>query len=169
MTQTPRKYVNPYLSGIVLGIVLFGAFFLVGRGLGASGGMMQLTASAAHTVAPEAVESNEYLSRYSGGVFGNWLFVQLLGVAVGAMLSGAIGRRLKLEVLKGPNARTAVRLVFALVGGGIMGFGARFAMGCTSGMAQTGGETLALGSMIGMMFIFMGAYMIAFFFRRQWL
>ncbi len=169
MTKTPRNYVNPYATGIVLGIVLFGAFFLVGRGLGASGGMMQLAASAAHTVAPEAVESNAYLSRYSGGVFGNWLFLQLIGVAVGALISAAIGRRIKLEVFKGPNARTGVRLAMALVGGGIMGFGARYAMGCTSGMALTGGATLALGSMVGMMFIFMGAYALAFFFRRQWL
>ena len=106
---------------------------------------------------------------HSGGVFGNWLFLQLIGVAVGALISAAIGRRIKLEVFKGPNARTGVRLAMALVGGGIMGFGARYAMGCTSGMALTGGATLALGSMVGMMFIFMGAYALAFFFRRQWL
>ena len=130
---------------------------------------MQATASAAHVVAPEVVESSEYLSRYDGGVMGNWLFLEILGVIVGALLSAAIGRRIKLEVLKGPNARTAVRLGMALVGGGIMGFGARLAMGCTSGMALTGGATLALGSMIGMMFIFMGAYALAFFLRRQWL
>jgi len=62
-----------------------------------------------------------------------------------------------------------MRLLLAFVGGGTMGFGARLARGCTSGMALTGGASLALGSMVGMMFIFMGAYALAYFLRRQWL
>ena len=170
MNNVPRKYVNPYLSGLLLGVVLFGTFFIMGRGLGASGGMMVATATAAHAVAPAAVDSSEYLSRYTarGGPLHDWLFVELLGVMVGALISGAIGRRLKLEILKGPRAKTGARIGLALVGGAIMGFGARFALGCTSGMALTGGATLALGSLAGMMCIFGGAYAFAWFFRRQW-
>ena len=33
-----RPYVNPYLAGVLLGLVLFTSFFLSGNGLGASGG-----------------------------------------------------------------------------------------------------------------------------------
>lgn len=170
MDNVPRKYVNPYISGILLGVVLFGTFFIMGRGLGASGGMMIAAAHAAHSVAPAAVDGSEYLARYTarGGVLDDWLFVELLGVMAGALISGAIGRRLKLEVLKGPRARTGTRIALSLLGGAIMGFGARFALGCTSGMALTGGATLALGSLAGMMCIFGGAYAAAWFFRRQW-
>lgn len=170
MTKGPKRYVNPYLSGLMLGVVLFGAFFIMGRGLGASGAMMKITTNAAHLVTPEAVEASSYMSRYlgGGGLLGDWLFLELIGVAIGALLSAALGKRLKLEVLKGPRARTGVRLLLAFVGGGTMGFGARLARGCTSGMALTGGATLALGSMVGMMFIFGGAYALAYFLRRQW-
>ncbi len=169
MSNVPKRYANPYLSGLLLGVVLFGAFFIMGRGLGGSGAMMKVTANAAHVVAPEAVEESSYMGRYASSLLEDWLFLELVGVVVGALLSGAIGRRLKLEVLKGPRARTGMRLLLAFVGGGTMGFGARLARGCTSGMALTGGASLALGSMVGMMFIFMGAYALAYFLRRQWL
>ena len=33
------KYMNPYLAGVLLGLVLLAAMFLSGRGLGASGGI----------------------------------------------------------------------------------------------------------------------------------
>ena len=34
-----KPYLNPYLSGTLLGIVLFLAFLITGAGLGASGGL----------------------------------------------------------------------------------------------------------------------------------
>jgi hypothetical protein len=34
-----KPYLNPYLAGTLLGIVLFLAFFITGSGLGASGGL----------------------------------------------------------------------------------------------------------------------------------
>jgi len=170
MSNVPKRYMNPYLSGLVLGVVLFGALFIMGRGLGASGAMMKVAAEATHLVAPEATENSEYLSKYigKGGLLKDWLFLEVLGVAIGAMLSAALGRRLKWEILRGPRMGGAARLGLALLGGGVFGFGARLARGCTSGLALSGGATLALGSMIGMMCIFAGAYGLAYFLRRQW-
>ncbi len=169
-TLGPRKYVNPYASGLMLGVVLFGAFFFVGRGLGASGAMMKAGADAAAAVAPGAVERSDYLRPYvdRGGLLDEWLVLELLGVAVGAIVSAAIGRRLRFEVLKGPRMASWSRLLLALGGGVIFGFGARLARGCTSGMALSGGATLALGSLVGMMAIFAGAYALAWFMRREW-
>jgi hypothetical protein len=34
-----KPYTHPYKAGILLGLVLFGAFFITGNGLGASGGI----------------------------------------------------------------------------------------------------------------------------------
>ena len=38
-SRPTKPYVNPYLGGVMLGVVLFLAFFLTGNGLGASGGL----------------------------------------------------------------------------------------------------------------------------------
>ena len=39
-----KSYVNPYLGGMILGIVLFLAFFLTGNGLGSSGATSRIDA-----------------------------------------------------------------------------------------------------------------------------
>ena len=59
-------------------------------------------------------------------------------------------------------------VIMALLGGIAMGFAARLARGCTSGQALTGGAMLNFGSWAFMMMIFAGAYMLAYFVRRQW-
>ncbi len=169
-SNVPKRYVNPYISGLILGLILFTAFFVMGRGLGASGAMMKTSATAIHMVAPDVTEQSDYLGKYlgTGGLLGDWLFLELLGVAIGSVLSAAIGRRLKWQVLRGPRIGVAARLLLALLGGGLFGFGARLARGCTSGLALSGGATLALGSMVGMMAIFVGAYSMAWFLRKEW-
>jgi hypothetical protein len=60
-------------------------------------------------------------------------------------------------------------LTYAFVGGTIMGIGAKFARGCTSGQALTGGALLNVGSWAFMMCVFAGAYAMAYFVRRQWI
>ena len=51
--RRPQAYMNPYLAGIGLGLVLLAAFVLVGRGLGASGAFNSVIAWAVSAVAPE--------------------------------------------------------------------------------------------------------------------
>ena len=75
---------------------------------------------------------------------------------------------MSVEVYKGPRISVGQRLVFALLGGAIMGYGARFARGCTSGQALSGGAVLSLGSWAFMFSVFIGGYLLAYFVRRLW-
>ena len=61
-----KKYVNPYLAGGLLGLVLFGAYFLTGTGLGASGGLSRFVVSAQDLVAPRHVDRVGYLVGMAG-------------------------------------------------------------------------------------------------------
>jgi uncharacterized membrane protein YedE/YeeE len=167
-----KKYWNPYLAGIGLGLTLLLTFVLVGRGLGASGAMMRTTSWIVSLFSPEHVNSNPYFAKYAGeGVnpFREWLVFELIGVIIGGFVSGLLGGRLKFMTGKGPNISTVMRLVLAFTGGSLMGFGARLAYGCTSGQALTGGATLALGSWAFMFSVFIGGYAIAWFVRKQWI
>jgi hypothetical protein len=51
-----RPYVHPYLGGILLGIVLFLAFFFTGNGLGASGGLNRIIVWVQDIFVPEHVD-----------------------------------------------------------------------------------------------------------------
>jgi hypothetical protein len=166
-----QPYMNPYLAGIGLGLVLLAAFVLVGRGLGASGAFNSTIAWLVSLVAPSYARSNEFLSAYLEGdthPLKAWLVFEVAGVFAGALLSGLLAGRVAGVVEKGPQVSIGTRLTLAFVGGALMAMGAAFARGCTSGQALTGGSLLNLGSWATMMCIFGGAYAVAWFVRRQW-
>jgi uncharacterized protein len=168
----PQPYWNPYGAGIGLGLVLLAAFVIMGRGLGASGAFSSLVSVGMHAVAPEHTAANGFFAEYLGDGTHNplkeWLVFEVVGVIVGGFLSGMLAHRVKGTVEKGPHIATGKRLFYAFLGGGIMGFGAKLARGCTSGQALTGGAVLGVGSWAFMLAVFGGGYAVAYFFRRQW-
>ena len=167
-----QKYWSPYVAGVLLGLVLLAAFFIAGRGLGASGALKRSVAYVESHVVSEHVNDNHFLGKYTKSEkspLKNWLVFEVLGVLIGGLLSGALAGRLKWKIEKGPRFTDKKRLLFAFLGGGLMGIGASLARGCTSGQALSGGATLAVGSWAFMMMVFAGAYMIAYFVRKQWI
>jgi uncharacterized membrane protein YedE/YeeE len=170
--DTAQPYMNPYLAGIGLGLVLLAAFVTMGRGLGASGAFSAAVAWAANAVAPGYVARNEYLSPYIGDGSTHplkaWLVFEVMGVFAGALLSGLLAGRARRVIEKGPRVSNRTRLLLAFAGGVLMAIGADLARGCTSGQALTGGALLNAGSWAFMMSVFAGAYAVAWLFRREW-
>ena len=168
-----QPYWNPYITGIGLGLVLLAAFVIMGRGLGASGAISTVVAVGVNTVATEHAANNNFYKEYLGdgttNPFKDWLVFEVLGVMAGGFLSGSLAHRVKKAVDKGPKVSNRTRLIYAFVGGGLMGIGAKLARGCTSGQALSGGAILNLGSWAFMIMIFVGGYAAAYFVRRQWL
>lgn len=171
--SVPKPYWNPYLSGIGLGLVLLLSFVIMGRGLGASGAFSSGIAFVMEKIAPAHTGANNFYKEYLGdgtkSPLKDWLVFEVLGVFVGGFISGALGGRIKKTIERGPNITDRKRLIFAFIGGALMGIGAKLARGCTSGQALTGGSVLNLGSWAFMMCVFAGAYALAYFMRRQWL
>lgn len=168
--MSPRPFWNPYVAGVALGLVLLASFLVMGYGLGSSGAITRLGIGAAHAVAPAAVESSEYLAPYleHGALLDDWLVYALLGVFLGGLTGAYTGGRLGAEIIRGRNVSPHTRIALAILGGVIMGVAARFARGCTSGQALTGGAVLSVGSWVFMMAVFAGGYLMAPFVRRQW-
>jgi uncharacterized membrane protein YedE/YeeE len=166
-----KPFINPYVAGIFLGIVLFSAFALTHSGLGASGAISRLQVAATSVVAQDHVNQVGYFAALGGGdrhPLDNTGVMMLLGTFAGGMVSAYRNRRLKVEVCKGPNISNNKRFIFALIGGALMGYGARFARGCTSGQALSGGAVLSAGSWVFMFSVFAGAYFLAYFVRKLW-
>jgi uncharacterized protein len=169
--KTKEGYLNPYTAGFALGIVLFLSFLLTGNGLGASGGLNRIVVAIEDVITPEHVDQTPYLLKMAGGdknPLDHWILMLVIGTAVGGFASGLLSKRVKLEVFKGPNITTKKRIILALLGGLIMGYGARLARGCTSGQALSGGATLSAGSWAFMFAVFGGAYALAWFVRKNW-
>ncbi len=171
--STPKPYINPYLGGVLLGLVLLLAFWVSGRGLGASGAVKSTVVTIAESIAPAHTESHgfyqEYKESHPENPMKSWLVFQMLGVIVGGFLSGALAGRLKLKVEHSPKITSKRRLLFALAGGILFGFGSQMGRGCTSGSALTGMAVLSLGGIITMAAIFGTAFALAYFFRKNWI
>ena len=171
VARIARPYMHPYAAGILLGLVLFGAFFITGNGLGASGGMNRLVVVFEDALFPAHIDRTPYLISMAGGdrnPLENWVVFVTIGTIIGGFTSGYVNGRVKVEIVKGPNTSNRTRLFWAFVGGTLMGYGARLARGCTSGQALSGGAVLSVGSWAFMLAVFGGAYMLAYFVRKLW-
>jgi uncharacterized membrane protein YedE/YeeE len=169
--RAAKPYINPYLGGILLGLVLFMAFFFTGSGLGASGGMNRLLVVIEDAIVPGHVDRTPYLLAMAGSdknPLDSWVVCVTVGTLFGGFVSGFRNGRLKVETNRGPRMPVKLRWVMAFIGGAFMGFGARFARGCTSGQAISGGAVLSVGSWAFMFAVFAGAYALAYFVRKLW-
>ncbi|MFN3305990.1 MAG: YeeE/YedE thiosulfate transporter family protein [Candidatus Kapaibacteriota bacterium] len=166
-----KSYWNPYIAGVGLGLVLLSAFVLMGRGLGASGAVSTIVATSVAKITPSHAQDNEFYQNYltNENPLKDWLVFEVLGVLVGGFISGIFANRVKFKIVKGQRISNSTRMIFAVLGGIMMGFGAKLAGGCTSGQALTGGALLNLGSWAFMLSVFAGGYLVAYFFRRFWL
>jgi len=170
--RSPRPYMNPYLAGVGIGVALLAAFVIMGRGLGASGAFSSMVAAGAQAVTPaHAAASAPYAGYLGDGTTSplrDWLVFEILGVTFGGLLSAVLAGRFRVGVDRGAGITDRARLLYALGGGTIMGFGAKLARGCTSGQALTGGALLSVGSWLFIIGAFAAGYLAAPLFRRAW-
>jgi uncharacterized membrane protein YedE/YeeE len=169
--QIAKPYINPYLAAVLLGLVLFFAFFLTGNGLGASGSLNRVVIGVIDLFFPDHVNQTKSMAEIAGGdknPFQHWIILLTCGTLMGGFLSGWANKRIRLETLKGPNISDKMRWFLAFSGGALMGFGARLARGCTSGQALSGGAVLSAGSWAFMFAVFAGAYLLAYSLRKAW-
>ncbi len=168
-----RPYMSPYLSGIGVGVVLLMAFLLMGRGLGATGAYSAVLATAVAAASPEHVANQAPYVAYldtaqERSPLNDWLVIQIAGVLVGGFVSALWTRRFRFGISRGPHTTDSQRLLLALAGGVLMGIGAKFARGCTSGQGLTGGALFSVGSWLFIISAFAMAYLVAPVLRKHW-
>jgi uncharacterized membrane protein YedE/YeeE len=171
--MTEERYMNPYLAGALLGLLLLTTIYISGRGLGASGAIKSYAIATVEVLAPEHAETAPFYQKYrashgSGSPLMNWLVFEVIGVLIGAFLSGLVANRLTLKLEKGPRTTRRIRIIAALGGGILWGVGAQLGRGCTSGAALSGMAVLSTGGILTMLAIFAGGFLFAIFFRALW-
>ena len=167
-----NKYMNPYLAGVLLGLVLLAAMFLSGRGLGASGGIKDTVVAVVGAVDKQHAMNTPYYSKYYQNgehPLKNWLTLEIFGMVLGGFISGVLSHRLKFKIEKSPKISNRKRLLFAFLGGLFFVYGAQLARGCTSGAALSGMAVLSVAGFVTMAAIFGSAYLFAWFFRKLWI
>jgi len=164
------KFWSPYIAGSLLGLTLLATFTVAGRGLGASGGFSLLAGVGLNAVAPGYAGGLQYLKQYldASSPLLNWNLFLVLGVFLGGLAGALFTRNAKITFDRGRGMGIGARLLTGFFGGMLIGFAARLARGCTSGVALTGGAQLALSGWVFVVTMFAAGFLTAAVFRRLW-
>jgi len=172
MEDKSKKYMNPYLAGVILGLVIMAAFFFSGEGLGGSGAFKDIVKTTVVKVAPEYAANTHYFKSATESEHSplkTWLIFEVLGVLIGGVISGAFAGRLKLKVEHSPNITSKTRIIFAIIGGALFGIGSQLGRGCTSGAGLSGMAVMSVSGFLSVAAIFGSGYLFAWFFRKLWI
>jgi len=153
-----RPFWSPLVAGVVLGLVLLLTFVWTGHGLGATGATTRLSAWLGAFAAPAVTAANPYLGPMveGGHPLSSWISWQVLGLALGALASAFWAGRLRVQWDGERSIGRGRRILTALLGGVLAGFGARVAAGCTSGLGLSGAATLSIAA-----FVFLAVFFVA--------
>ncbi len=172
MNTKKNKYMNSYVAGFLLGLLIIAAYYFAGEGLGSSGGYRDVAIGVINKVSPEYAQANPYTAPHVAdghSPTNTWLVFELLGVIFGAILSAALYGRLKFVVGKAPHITNKKRLYLALLGGILWGIGTQLGRGCTSGLVLSGMAVNSLSGYIGLIAIFGFGFIFAFIFKSLWI
>jgi uncharacterized membrane protein YedE/YeeE len=164
---------NPYLVGVLIGVLSILTFSLADKPIGISTGIAQAAGACAIPVmGAEDVAANTYWAKKAVPAwdYGS-LFV--LGTFFGALVSAVVSGSFKLDSIptiwrERFGSSLMKRMLAAFLGGGVLIFGARLADGCTSGHGISGALQLAVSSWTFFIAMFASGIVTAFIlFRRN--
>jgi|LFRM01.1.fsa_nt_gb uncharacterized membrane protein YedE/YeeE len=156
---------SPYAAGIGIGILSWLSFLISGKPLATSTTFARAGGMIEDFFTEGEAEQKPYYKKIRLHI--NWQWMLVLGVVVGSFLSAIFSGDFQSGVWVpslwasafGNNA--LVRVVAAFIGGIILGYGARFADGCTSGHGISGTLQLAVSSWVSVIFFFIGGIITA--------
>ena len=150
---------SPYVAGIGIGMVSWLAFLLSNKPLGCSTAFSRTSGMIERLLRGGKVLERPYYKKIPPVVDWQWMLVA--GVVIGAFISARLSGRFHLEWVPAMWAATfgpapLPRRLMAFCGGMLMGIGARWAGGCTSGHGISGTLQLSLSSWIATVCFFAG-------------
>lgn len=159
MDWLAMKQWSPYAVGAAIGLLNCAAFLLCDRPIRCSAAYARTSGMIEGLFRDAKAALKPYYRKFPPAVDGEWMLV--LGIIIGGFLSATLSGQFagvwvpaKWAQAFGPVP--LVRLIGAVVCRAFVGFGARWAGGCTSGHGISGTMQLAVSSWIAVMCFFAG-------------
>ena len=155
---------SPYVVGIGIGLLSCMAFLVSDKPIGCSTAFSRTSGMIEKWLRGGIVAEKAYYRKFALSIDWEWMLV--LGVFIGAFFSANLSGQFQFNWV--PNRWVNVfgdtpltRWAIALAGGIIMGIGARWAGGCTSGHGISGTLQLAVSSWLAVICFFIGGILTA--------
>ncbi|MFO7811150.1 MAG: YeeE/YedE thiosulfate transporter family protein [Candidatus Delongbacteria bacterium] len=157
---------SPYAAGAGIGILSWFTFLISKKPIGCSTAFARTSGMLEKIFRGKKVEKKDYYKQFKPEIDWEWMLV--VGVIIGAFVSAVISGDFELIWIPSKwagafGSNVPFRVFIALVGGILLGFGARWSGGCTSGHGISGTLQLAVSSWISAVCFFAGGIITAFF------
>ena len=157
---------SPYAVGIGIGILSWFSFLISREPISCSTSFARISGAIERLFRGKKVELKPYYQEIKLVV--DWQGMLVLGIVIGSLISALLSGDFHWQWVPSLWATTfgnsqVLRVIVALLGGVFLGFGARWAGGCTSGHGISGTLQLAVSSWISAICFFIGGILIAQF------
>ena len=155
---------SPYAVGIGIGVLSWLAFLLSDKPIGCSTAFSRTSGMVERLFRGNRVTEKPYYKKFTPTVDWQWMLV--IGILVGAFISAQLSGEFRATWIPQMWASSfgngiGMRWIVALIGGVLIGLGARWAGGCTSGHGISGTLQLAVSSWLAVMGFFLGGIVTA--------
>jgi len=156
---------SPYAVGIGIGVLSWFTFLLSKKPIGCSTAFARTSGMLAKIFKGSKINEQPYYKEFKPVVDWEWMLV--LGVIAGSLISALLSGDFSWQWIPGKWAAVfgsgiVLRVAVAVAGGILLGFGARWAGGCTSGHGISGTLQLAVSSWIAAVCFFIGGIITAY-------
>jgi len=156
---------SPYAVGIGIGVLSWLTLLISKKPIGCSTSFARTAGMIEKAVRGPQVELKPYYQKTKPVIDWQWMLV--LGIIIGAFISSSLSGSFTLQWVPSRWAAAfgggvVLRLVVAFLGGALLGFGSRWAGGCTSGHGISGTMQLAVSSWISAIAFFIGGIVMAY-------
>jgi len=155
---------SPYAVGVGIGILSWFTFLISRKPIGCSTAFARTSGMIEKLFRGKKVDRKPYYREFKPMVDWEWMLV--LGIVIGSLISSIISGDFNWQWV--PSRWAAAfggsvlpRVVAAVIGGVCLGFGARWAGGCTSGHGISGTLQLAVSSWISAVCFFISGIISA--------
>jgi len=155
---------SPYVVGIGIGILSWFTFLISKKPIGCSTAFARTSGMIEKIFRGKKVENKLYYQEFRPIVDWEWMLVLgvVFGSLVSSLISGDFGFQWVPSLWAGTFGVTPfMRVIVAIIGGIFLGFGARWAGGCTSGHGISGTLQLVISSWVSAICFFIGGIIAA--------
>jgi len=150
---------SPYVVGVGIGVLSWLTFLLSDKPIGCSTAYARTSGMVEHVFRGKKVHEKEYYKKFVPEI--DWELMLVAGIVIGSFISASLSGQFRFEWVPSLWGEAfgydpVLRMITALIGGFFIGFGARWAGGCTSGHGISGTLQLAIGSWIATVCFFIG-------------
>jgi len=155
---------SPYLVGAGIGVLSWFTWLVSNEPIGCSTSFSRIAGMIERLFRGKKVEQKIYYQEVKPEV--DWQMMLVIGIVIGALISSLLAGDFRWQWIPSVWSLNfgddiVIRLIVALIGGILLGFGARWADGCTSGHGISGTMQLAVSSWISAICFFIGGILVA--------